>query len=216
VLRSVGIVLLYILVPVLYLIAFGLSGHPVVWGAFGIGALGWWIAYLLRLPVQLFLIKRNAGKPSRFIVYCSGPFEEGVRLVALLLFIITRNGALSLGMGWAAIEVVFVAVNAIALRVLKDKTDDKALQAKKMLAEQGQSLDGSPLWGILERITASAFHIGAALIIAANPWLVLVMVPAHTYLNVIGVRLLKKSVIQTEAFIAIVGGMSLLIGLIIT
>jgi len=45
--------------------------------------------------------------------------------------------AISLGQGWAAVEVSFTIVNGIVLISLSNKTDEKAMQAKEMIKAQG-------------------------------------------------------------------------------
>lgn len=206
---------LYVLVPIAFALVFWAAGFPLHWGLFGLGALGWWGAYLLRMPVLLVMSKRNPGQQPKAIVYFSGPFEEGVRLIALLVFGTALSNALSIGQGWAAIEVAFAIVQGIAVTSLKHRTDDKAMQAKAAMAESGIPTDGSALWGVVERVFASAFHIGATLVIAWNPWLVIVMVPLHTAFNVTILRAIKKSIALGESVAAVFGSVVLAAGLLL-
>jgi len=57
----------------------------------------------------------------------------------------------------------------------------------------------------MERIWASAFHIGAALLLIRSPWLVLLLVPLHSGLNLAAVKLSAKSMKLGHALIAVVG-----------
>ena len=206
---------LYVLVPIAFAVVFWAAGFPLHWGLFGLGALGWWVAYLLRMPVLLVMSKRNSGQQPKAIVYFSGPFEEGVRLVALLVFGASMSHALSIGQGWAAIEVAFAIVQGIAVTSLKFRTDEKAMRAKAAMAEIGIPTDGSALWGVVERLFASAFHIGATLVIAWDPWLVIVMMPVHTLFNVTVLRTMKKSIAVAESVVAVFGSVVLAAGLLL-
>lgn len=205
----------YLVVPVLYWLVFRGAGFPMGWAAFGIGALGWWVAYLLRLPIILLLKKPSMAEMQNRIVYFSGPLEEGIRLTALLLTGRSMHWALSLGQGWAAIEVAFAIVNVIALTSLRYRTDEKAIQAKEMLKTTGIRLDGSPLWGAVERVFASGFHIGITLLVAWNPWMVIVMVPVHSAFNSTSMYLIKKSVVLMECMVAVAGMTALTAGLLV-
>lgn len=206
---------MYLVVPIAYWLAFRSLGFPMHWASFGLGALGWWVAYLLRIPTSLALKKWASATLQTRIVYFSGPFEEGVRVALLLLTAASLRVALSVGQGWAAIEVVFAVVNGIALTSLQYRSDAKALEAKRMLETTGLRLDASPWWGVWERLSASAFHIGSTLIIAWSPWTVFAMIPIHTALNVIAMRFMKKSLIQTESFLFGLGFVVLGVGLMV-
>lgn len=206
----------YLLVSVLYWLVSWQCGQPMMWAAFGFGALGWWIAYLLRAPISIVLMKMNKENQPKGLVFFSGPLEETVRLIVLLVLGTTARQALSIGQGWAFIEVLFAIVQLLALSNLKDKTDEKSMQAKMMLSENGFKLDGSPLWGALERVFASAFHIGSTLLIATNPWLVLVMIPLHTTFNFFITRLMRKSIFQMLLVVFVFGSVVFSAGLLRT
>ncbi len=197
---------LYAAVPVAYALVFGSLGYPVQWGAFGIGALGWMIALFLRAPLALLAGKfANPSTAKLIVVGSSGPLEETVRLIVLALTSFSLPNALSVGQGWAAIEVVYAVMSGIMMIVLANGTDEKSVQARQMMEQQGMRTDLSPLVGVIERITASAYHIGAALLIAFQPWLVLLLVPAHSLLNLGAMRLMKTSIVWTEILVATVG-----------
>jgi hypothetical protein len=86
------------------------------------------------------------------------------------------------------------------------------MQAKEMLKLQG-NLSAGPLWGVFERIFASAIHIGCTLIIAKYPWTVVELIPLHSSVNLVAVKFLKKSVVAVELFIAVIGTVLLAVGL---
>jgi hypothetical protein len=197
---------LYLAVPVGYALLFTSLGHPIHWGAFGIGALGWLIALILRSPVAIIAGKlANRSSAQLIIVSSSGPLEEIVRLVVLALTSFTLSHVLSVGQGWAAIEVVYAIINGIMMIVLANGTDEKSAEARKMMEQQGMRTDLSPLVGVIERVTASAFHIGATLLIAFEPWLVLLLIPAHSLLNLGASRLMKSSIVWAEVLVGIFG-----------
>ncbi len=205
---------IYLAVPAAFWLAFRYAGLPADWAAFGIGAAGWWAALLLRGPIALLVRKQPKERAGLLVAAASGPLEEGVRLLALWITGFSLNSALSLGQGWAAIEVVFAVVNGIVLASIIKRTDEKAMQAKAFLEATGQ-MNSSPLWGVLERLFASMFHIGSTLLIAHMPWLLLLMIPAHTAFNLVSVRLAKRSLPLTELFVAAVGIVTLTAGLLV-
>ncbi|MCL6604079.1 MAG: YhfC family intramembrane metalloprotease [Paenibacillus sp.] len=212
--RALKFLPLYLLVPILYWIIFKTMGYELNWTGFALGALGWTVALFLRGPLSLLVQKWPVERAKNVIVSSSGVLEEGVRVILLVLTSVSFSWAQSVGQGWAAIEVLFVIINVIMITVLIKRTDEKAMQAKEMLQTQGH-IQASPLWGILERIWASAFHIGATLVIAHNAWLVLLMIPLHSGLNLIAVRMAKGSILRTNMLVAAVGLITLAIGVLI-
>lgn len=209
---------LTLLVPVGYFVAVRLTGVPIEWGTVGLGALGWVLALMLRNPIALAL-KAALHTPERvqpWIVASSGPCEELVRLGAVLLLGRAFPAALSLGLGWAAVEVVYTIVNQVVVASLLDRTDEKAMQAKALLAASGADAlitPAAPFVGIFERIPASAIHIGFALLLAAQPLLVLLTLPLHSATNMVYLRLAKRSAFLAEALVTVVGAAALLAGL---
>lgn len=205
---------LYLLVPALFAGAFAFSGYPLIWPAFGLGAAGWVIALMLRGPVSVLAMKKP-GIGKTILYASSGPLEEGVRYAILALTSLHFGWAASIGQGWAAVEVVYVVIQIFAMASLATRTDEKALQAKAVLEAQGLT-NAHPAWGIAERISASAFHIGATLCIAAIPWAVMILIPLHSLFNLVMIRLVKRSVAWSEAFAALLGGAVLVIGLYVS
>ncbi|MDQ1911334.1 hypothetical protein RAC89_12840 [Paenibacillus sp. GD4] len=202
---------LLLAVPAALIFLFQALGYAVEWGAFGLGAAGWVLALMLRTPVILLARKLGEQRGQTLVVLSSGLMEEGVRLVMLLLLSTAFSYSLSFGQGWAAIEVIYAIISGIAMMSLYEKTDEKAMEAKEMLAAQGHR-PTHPLWGVPERVFASFFHIGAALLLAKSAWLVLLLIPVHSFFNLFMVRLSKRSIALAELFIAVIGTSLLLWG----
>ncbi|AKG37941.1 hypothetical protein VK70_23550 [Paenibacillus durus ATCC 35681] len=213
--RTLKYVPLYILVPVMYGAVFSTAGYAIEWAIFGLGALGWLVALFLRGPLAALVRGWPQERAKLIVGGSSGVLEEGVRLALLSLLAASFPQALSLGQGWAAIEVLLVIVNVIIIVSLIKRTDEKAMQAKQILQAQG-NLQASPLWGILERIWASAFHIGAALIIARTPWSAALLIPLHSGFNLAAVRLARTAALPlVSLFAAVVGLLTLAAGLLL-
>ncbi|KRE45491.1 YhfC family intramembrane metalloprotease [Paenibacillus sp. Soil522] len=212
--RAIKFLPLYALVPVLYGVVFWAAGQGMDWKAFALGALGWVIALFLRGPVSLLAKKLPVNKAQGMMVASSGVLEESVRLALVALFSGAFTWAHSFGQGWAAVEVVFVIINVIVIGSLIKRTDEKAMQAKEFLQAQG-TLNASPLWGVLERIWASAIHIGCTLIVVQQPWAVLLLIPLHSGINWFAVKLATKSVGISSLFIAVFGILSLMTGIML-
>jgi hypothetical protein len=212
--RSLFFLPLYILVPLLCWFGFHAAGYALEWKAFGLGALGWFITLMLRGPVSAIVMKMPKEKANNIIVASSGVLEESTRLVLLAVTSVASSWALSIGQGWAAVEVLFVMINVVVIASLGKRTDEKAMQAKEFLEAQG-TIHASPLWGVLERIWASLFHIGCTLIVAHYAWTVVLLIPLHSSLNWFAVRLVARSVGISSLFIAAIGLLTLTTGLIL-
>lgn len=204
----------YFVVPLLIWLFSQRLGAEFIWIAFGLGALGWIVALMLRGPISL-LVQNLPKKSAIFIVgLSSGPLEEGVRLVLLLLTSTSFSWALSIGQGWAAIEVLYTIINGFILVKVFQKNDEKSLELKKILESQGTSRFG-PVWGLSERLFASLFHIGATLIIAHSPSLTIYILLVHSTFNLGAVWLSKRSMLFAQLFISIVGLLVLAVGLML-
>lgn len=195
----------YVAVPVLlvFLLSWA-SGYDTEWRAFGLGALGWLAALILRGPVAAVSMKLPKSKAQTMIVASSGVLEEGVRFGMLWLFSASLPWALSAGQGWAAIEVVYAVVSGFATLSLLSRTDEKAKQAQALLAAQGTA-NLHPMWGTVERMFASLFHIGATLLMVRYPWMLVILIPVHSLLNLSAVWLMKRSIVGTEIVVAVIG-----------
>ena len=169
-----------------------------------LGAIGWSVALILRFPF-IFLIKNGStlSKQVILIPLLSGPAEESVRLFLIILFSITFSKAYSLGFGWATIEVFYALIQAVALSGLNKRTDDKALKAKEMVKQIGMEniLEANPLWEVIESISVSGIHLSFSLFLALNPFFVIIIMPAHSLINEIILKLTKKSIATLEVVI---------------
>ena len=129
----------------------------------------------------------------------SGPLEESVRLVALFAIARDLDTAYSIGLGWASIEIVYAIVNGAVLASIRTRTDDKPIQARRQLEELGMLRDFPAYMGVVEWISASAFHIGSTLLLAAWPILLIVAIPVHSALNLCFLVLLKRSMLRLRS-----------------
>lgn len=204
-----------VLVPVAFAIAyrlFDVTLHP---AAIALGAAGWLLALALRAPVSLTLLKA-LNVPERvqpWVVASSGPLEEGVRVGVLMLAGTSFSRAMSVGLGWAAIEVVYTLIAAIMTLSLLKRTDEQALQARAAMEALGHLRPSGPALGVLERISASALHIGFTLLLAWSFWLVPVTMAVHSAVNLILVRTFRKAPLLAELALLVVAAGILLAGL---
>lgn len=208
---------LMLAVGVAYLYAPGIWGEPTRWGLIGLGALGWWAALILRIPFITLIAKQieDREKKGSFMAILAGVCEESVRLAWVLLFGRSFAEALALGIGWGAIEVLFAIVNGVVRHVLLSRNDEKARQALVMLAEQGQLKEVPGGWavGAWERFFASALHLGFTLLVAWQPWLVVVLLPVHGLVDLAIPKFQKRSIWIVEGVVTVVGAAALLLGL---
>lgn len=182
-----------------------------------LGAAGWLLAFIIRQPVALVAMKLFGEKRAQsIVVWFSGPAEELVRLGLVMLLITSTTAATWAGYGWGAIEIVFAVVNALAIASLVLRQDEKAEEARQVLKELGLTAPRSGLWGMLERVSASAMHLGFTLMLFASPWLVLVTLPLHSLTNVLAVRFAKKHLAAFELILLALGAVVLTVGIILT
>lgn len=210
--------ILVIFVPLAYALWFFLWGISLSWVGIGIGALGWAIAAFLRSPITLLanVFPATAKHITTIIVAFSGPCEELIRLAVILLLGRTFHMALSIGLGWAAIEVIYAIINNFVVLSLFRRDDEKARQARAMLEKMGlaQAMFSTPPFvGIIERVFACAVQIGFTLLLAWQPLLVLLTIPLHSMTNFIALTLLRRSVVLAELALAIIGIIVLFAGL---
>ena len=126
-------------------------------GPFVAGAVGWLIALMLRAPVAIVAMRVRGDQrhAQPWITASSGPLEEGVRLVTLLLVGRDLDTAASVGLGWAAIEVIYSLINGVAVLSLVGRDDAEAQQVRALMPLSGALEPSAPWWGVVERITAS-------------------------------------------------------------
>ncbi len=190
-------------VPLLFWLLGVQLGLPFAWQPFTLGIIGWLAALVLRMPFILLFPKIGVEENRRTVltILLSGPSEEGVRVLMVLFLLGAPENAFALGLGWATVEVFYSLIQSFALRSLSQRTDDKALRARALMQAQGmeRSMEpGAPLWGVLERVSATAGHIGFTLLLAFSPWLVLLTAPIHSTANFAIVRLVRRSFFVAE------------------
>lgn len=197
------------------LILLAALGAPVVVPVL-LGAAGWLAALIMRQPVALTANRLTTRERTATIVgWFSGPAEELVRLAVVLLAIRTVEQAAWAGFGWAAIEVLLVAVNTFVIASLLTKDDPKSREARQLLADQGMLVPSNPGWGLLERFSATALHLGFTLLLFAAPWLVLITLPLHSVTNMLTVKYAKSHLALTELALVLVGALVLTASVII-
>lgn len=181
------------------------------------GAIGWLAALGLRWPVSKQLKRRATPKTIlRTMVGISGPAEETVRVACILAFAGGFDRAYSLGLGWGAAEILFVVVTGLRLMWLGSRRSVKGWKMKQTLA-MAPRLAGEfgPFLGIAERISATAIHIGFSVAVGAHPSLALAAAPMHSGLNWGSVWLARRSVVKTQALVALEGALILAVGLLL-
>lgn len=187
-----------------------------VWSAVGVGAFGWAFALGLRGPFLLVLKRATTDIPqlSRRMTALSGPLEEVVRLLAVVLIGRDLDTAYSIGLGWAGIEIVYAILNGALLTSLQARTDEKGVEAREQLEAFGMLRDFPALASVVERITASGFHIGATLLLATWPLVALVTIPLHSALNLGFTSMLKRNLFYAQVVVAAIGIPTLILGLL--
>lgn len=181
-----------------------------------LGALGWWLALLLRLPIILLVKKQQPIQGQRAIILASGPTEELVRLGLLLWLGLNLDTAFSLALGWAGIEIVYAVIQGFALVNLARRQDKKAQEARRMLRLQGmdQALHANaPFWGIFERLSANAIHLAMSLFLLFSPWMVLLTAVLHSAINLVFTRVIRRSMSVAQVALAALAGLLLVLSL---
>ena len=196
------------LVPVAFALVLTQLGADLSWSGVAFGALGWIGALILRAPIAAIFTVAMGGDQDRvkpFIVGSSGPAEEIVRLIVLLMVGRSFSDAASIGIGWAAIEIVYTAITGYVTLTLVKRTDPEAMEARAMLESQGMIRETGPWLGIVERIGASALHIGFTLIIAWSAiWTIVTMI-IHSAVNLSLIQTFKRWPLLTELALLVVG-----------
>jgi hypothetical protein len=206
------------IVPVLIALVLASTLAPARPGAAALGAAGWLAALALRAPAGALVSRMPKQNAPTFMASISGPAEELVRLLLVLVAVKGFGSVLWAGFGWATIEVVYTLVTGLMVRRLLLDPGAKAAQARRLLVSMGwlqyvQSL--VPVLGAVERAGASLLHIGFTLLLGWNPWLVLVTMPTHSATNLVAVRLMKqRSVLLTEMIVVVVGAAAFALGLL--
>jgi hypothetical protein len=203
---------LYLAVPIGYALAVVGLGHELQAGALLAGAAGWLVALVLRAPIGLIGVRITGSteRAQRWVVASSGPLEESVRLAVLLLVGRDLGTALWIGIGWAGIEVIYAVVNGFAIEALSRRTDPEAEQARALLPPAALS-GAAPWWGVVERVWATAVHLGFTLILAAVPALVVVTAAVHSAINVAFLWLVRHRGLLLTTLAGIAVGSAILV-----
>jgi hypothetical protein len=172
------------------LLAAGVDLQPIAVVA---GVVGWMIALALRVPVGLLGVRilGDEERTTPLVVASSGPLEESVRLLTLVLLGRDLDTALSIALGWAAIEVVYAVVAGAATVLLLERGDPEAEELIARMPVQAALAPTAPLWGAWERLWATGLHFAFTLIIAARPVLVPLTMIAHSATNLAVLRVGK-------------------------
>jgi hypothetical protein len=184
------------------------------WRWIGTGAAGWTIALWLRAPVVVFA-GRFTPRPATIgwvVGASSGPIEELVRLAAIVWLVSGMATTVWFAFGWLATETLYVAVSGAVTLVLLGRDDDDAHQVRELLQAQG-TLEAHPGYGVLERLSGAALHLGFTLLVAASPWLVPVTAAVHTGANLAAKALVRQSVRTAEAAVVLLATVTLISGL---
>jgi hypothetical protein len=134
-----------------------------------------------------------------------------MRLLALWITGTALDTAICLGLGWASAEILYVIVNGVVLAYVRQSQRIARIGGQQL--EQDLSTRKGLLLGIIERLSATTFHVGASLMVAAFPLLVLVTIPIHSSLNLLPVFLPRRSLGTTEFIIAVLSTLVLILGL---
>lgn len=199
-----------LLVPVGFAVVLTALGAELAWSTLVFGALGWFGALMLRGPLAAVLSQtmRDEERVKTIIMASSGPFEEGVRVLLLIAVGRSFSDAAAIGIGWAAIEVIYTSITGFLTLSLVRRTDPEAMQARQMLEAQGMIRETGPWLGIVERIGATALHIGFTFIVAWNLWAAIGTAIVHSATNISLVRAFRKNPLATELAL-LAGGLAL-------
>jgi len=205
---------LLLTVPLIYVLAFNAlgQGHLAIW-PFCLGLLGWSIALLLRAPMMVLIFRLTHNVKEQVVAAMAGPAEEVVRLIAVLFLQANFASAFSLGLGWATIEVVYALVSGFGTIMILSRGGIGALQLKKRFLDRGMTVPATVYGGILERLSATALHIGFTLLLAYHPLLILITLPLHSSVNVVAINLANRSGLATQMVIAFLGFATLAVGI---
>lgn len=201
-----------------YVALAGLLRAELQWSLLLLGALGWWLALLLRLPVILLVKQKSLAQAQKAIVLSSGPAEELVRLGLLLWLGLDFTTAFSVALGWAGIEILYAMVQGFALISLARRQDKMAEEARTLLRLQGmdQALTASgPFWGVCERLSANAIHLALTLLLLVSPWMVLLTAALHSGVNLTFTWVLRHSLPAAQLALASLAALLLLLSLLL-
>lgn len=201
-------------VPFIYLLAFNSLGQGnLPFWPFCLGVLGWSVALFLRAPMMVLTLRFTHNVKEQVVAAMAGPAEESLRLLAVLFLQANFATAISLGLGWASIEVLYALISGFGTVIVLSKGGVGAFQLKKRFLDTGLTVPATVYSGIIERLSATALHIGFTLLLAYHPLLILITLPLHSLVNVVAVSLNPRSPLATQIVVAFFGFTTLLIGM---
>ena len=200
---------LYFLSIVPFFLLASSFGIDVQMKEFFYGALGWWLALLLRVPF-IFYHKAKGIQSNTLITAISGPTEEVTRYILLLILGVNIHVAYSVGLGWAAIEIIYGLVQVVGIGVLEQKEGPEADEAKAMMRKMGMDktfASSTPFWGALERFSANAIHIGFSILLVFSPYFLVISIPFHSAINFYVVWMNKRSIAKSQIGLLLLGSL---------
>ncbi|HEY8371809.1 MAG TPA: hypothetical protein VIL00_03605 [Pseudonocardiaceae bacterium] len=205
-----------LLVPLLCAVLLSLWQGWTDIGAALLGALGWLVALALRVPVAAGAIRlRDQRNELTVLGAVSGPADEVARLGLVLVGVAGPSGALWAGFGWALAEQVFTMISAVSQAAQLGRPGVKGRRASELLFLYGGLAGARPWHRVIERVAAFAFHLGATLLLATQPWWVLLTAPVHAGWNLARVRWSRRHLVRVELVAVVTGGAVLLAGLLV-
>ena len=198
---------LYLLVPVLFAVLALIWDIELGLGWILLGAAGWLVALILRAPVSIIAQRmiKDKGNIQKVVILSSGPAEELIRLIIVLVTAANLDIAYAIGLGWGGVEVLHALVNGFVIASLLKRTDEEAMQAREVMEKMGLIQAGTkPLFGVVERLAVTALHIGFTLLLAFQPLLVLVTIPIHSLINYGFITMLRRRVASSTILLLLV------------
>jgi hypothetical protein len=205
----------YLLIPV----GFGLLplvwNQELLWKLVGLGTAAWVVALILRGPVALIANKKASSNEvaQRWVILSSGPLEELIRLCTLTLVSKDFISAYSIGLGWGGIEVIYAVLSGYLITTVIHKNDEEAIQLREYLQELGMLTETAPFLGIIERFSATAFHIGFTLLLAKWSLFILPGSFIHSGFNLGTFMMLRYNPVGVQIVIAVIGITFFILGL---
>jgi hypothetical protein len=165
-------------------IAWGITalvGSHLVAEGFGIGAMGWSIALALRIPLAApFAAWFTTTERRRWwSIAMSGLCEEPVRALAVHHAQAQLAAVLSIGVGWAAVELLHIVISAQLDLAFARRGSLGGERLRKLLDQAHGRGSDAVLWGGIARASAICYHVAAGVWLARS----IAMLPAVVVLH---------------------------------
>lgn len=179
------------------------------------GALGWLAAYFLRIPVSILLTKSSITLEhiDFLAVASSGFLEESIRLFIILIIGRDLNSCYSIGLGWGGAEIAYTVVASYAINQIMQRDDEESVKQQIALKEAGMIHPWGDFLGVIERIFATAFHVGSTLLIGKWLWSTGINTILHSCLNIFVDKIASSKPITAQITIAVFGGLFFITGI---